>query len=284
MIDRRELETLGAEMSGEAMDLRARADEAFVDWGLLAGLTAKLVRQRGIRVLAISGSQGSGKSTLAAMLVRALSVEGVRASAVSIDDFYLSKKARRALAAAVHPLLVTRGVPGTHDHAWLAKLLRHHLADEAASVPRFDKATDDRSGEEVIDTDCLILEGWCVGVTCQEPEALALPINALEVIEDPDGVWRHWVNAQINHYKPIWEAVEFWVHLRVPDFAQVYEWRARQETDISPAHRMADAALKRFIQHYERLTRHLWRSPLSRPGLKVELDADHDVVSVQAVD
>ncbi len=284
MIDRRELETLGAEMSGEAMDLRARADEAFVDWALLAGLTAKLVRQRGIRVLAISGSQGSGKSTLAAMLVRALSVEGVRASAVSIDDFYLSKKARRALAAAVHPLLVTRGVPGTHDHAWLAKLLRHHLADEAASVPRFDKATDDRSGEEVIDTDCLILEGWCVGVTCQEPEALALPINALEVIEDPDGVWRHWVNAQINHYKPIWEAVEFWVHLRVPDFAQVYEWRARQETDISPAHRMADAALKRFIQHYERLTRHLWRSPLSRPGLKVELDADHDVVSVQAVD
>ena len=284
MIDRRELETLGAEMSGEAMDLRARADEAFVDWALLAGLTAKLVRQRGIRVLAISGSQGSGKSTLAAMLVRALSVEGVRASAVSIDDFYLSKKARRALAAAVHPLLVTRGVPGTHDHAWLAKLLRHHLADEAASIPRFDKATDDRSGEEVIDTDCLILEGWCVGVTCQEPEALALPINALEVIEDPDGVWRHWVNAQINHYKPIWEAVEFWVHLRVPDFAQVYEWRARQETDISPAHRMADAALKRFIQHYERLTRHLWRSPLSRPGLKVELDADHDVVSVQAVD
>ena len=82
-------------MSGEAMDLRARADEAFVDWGLLAGLTAKLVRQRGIRVLAISGSQGSGKSTLAAMLVRALSVEGVRASAVSIDDFYLSKKARK---------------------------------------------------------------------------------------------------------------------------------------------------------------------------------------------
>ena len=284
MIDRRELETLGAEMSGEAMDLRARADEAFVDWGLLAGLTAKLVRQRGIRVLAISGSQGSGKSTLAAMLVRALSVEGVRASAVSIDDFYLSKKARRALAAAVHPLLVTRGVPGTHDHAWLAKLLRHHLADEAASVPRFDKATDDRSGEEVIDTDCLILEGWCVGVTCQEPEALALPINALEVIEDPDGVWRHWVNAQINHYKPIWEAVEFWVHLRVPDFAQVYEWRARQEADLSPAHRMADATLKRFIQHYERLTRHLWRSPLSQPGLKVEIDAAHDVVSVQAVD
>ena len=284
MIDRRELETLGAEMSGEAMDLRARADEAFVDWALLAVLTAKLVRQGGIRVLAISGSQGSGKSTFAAMLVRALSVEGVRASAVSIDDFYLSKKARRALAAAVHPLLVTRGVPGTHDHAWLAKLLRHHLADEAASVPRFDKATDDRSGEEVIDTDCLILEGWCVGVTCQEPEALALPINALEVIEDPDGVWRHWVNAQINHYKPIWEAVEFWVHLRVPDFAQVYEWRARQEADLSPAHRMADATLKRFIQHYERLTRHLWRSPLSPPGLKVEIDAAHDVVSVQAVD
>ena len=34
---------------------------------------------------------------------------------LSIDDFYLTKAERNQLAQNIHPLLVTRGVPGTHD-------------------------------------------------------------------------------------------------------------------------------------------------------------------------
>ena len=34
---------------------------------------------------------------------------------ISIDDFYKTRKDRMILAKKVHPLLMTRGVPGTHD-------------------------------------------------------------------------------------------------------------------------------------------------------------------------
>jgi len=284
MIDRLELEKLGAAMTGEAMNLGDTIVQDFPDWGLVAGLTAKLIRQRKLRVIAISGSQGSGKSTLAASLVKALAKEKVRASAVSIDDFYLSKQTRADLASNVHPLLATRGVPGTHDHVWLTRILENHLAGQKITVPRFDKASDDRSAEEEIHADCLILEGWCVGVTSQESSAVEAPINALEADEDPRGIWRHWVNTQISHYTAAWEKIEFWLHLRVPDFDQVYEWRAQQESKLAASHRMNPRELRRFIQHYERLTRHLWNSPYQRPGLKVELNALHRVSAVQALD
>ena len=66
-------------------------------------------------LIGISGLQGSGKSTLAAQLVSAAERRGVAAITLSIDDFYLGRRARQHLARSVHPLLATRGVPGTHD-------------------------------------------------------------------------------------------------------------------------------------------------------------------------
>src|SRR5262245_54933917 len=67
------------------------------------------------KLLAIAGAQGSGKSTLSRLLSDELVRLGRRAVTFSLDDFYLTRREREALAAAVHPLLVTRGVPGTHD-------------------------------------------------------------------------------------------------------------------------------------------------------------------------
>ncbi|PID64738.1 MAG: kinase, partial [Gammaproteobacteria bacterium] len=65
--------------------------------------------------IGINGSQGSGKTTLADYLVMRLRQAGQHVCALSIDDFYLTKKQRQTLAQTVHPLLATRGVPGTHD-------------------------------------------------------------------------------------------------------------------------------------------------------------------------
>ena len=39
---------------------------------------------------------------------------------VSIDDFYLTRAERKKLGEQVHPLMETRGVPGTHDVQMLA--------------------------------------------------------------------------------------------------------------------------------------------------------------------
>src|SRR5512139_1667980 len=65
--------------------------------------------------VAITGAQGGGKTTLARVLTEELTRSGLSAVACSLDDFYLTHAQREALAQSVHPLLVTRGVPGTHD-------------------------------------------------------------------------------------------------------------------------------------------------------------------------
>ena len=67
-------------------------------------------------VLGISGAQGTGKSTLADFIREYLTVVHDRFTVVlSIVDLYLTRAQRQALAKNVHPLLGTRGMPGTHD-------------------------------------------------------------------------------------------------------------------------------------------------------------------------
>ena len=67
-------------------------------------------------ILGINGCQGSGKSTLAHYIRTILDSEHhICAEVLSIDDFYLSRQQRQHLANTVHPLLFTRGVPGTHN-------------------------------------------------------------------------------------------------------------------------------------------------------------------------
>ena len=48
-------------------------------------------------------------------LFRSLSPRFERAVTFSMDDLYLGRAARVDLARRIHPLLATRGVPGTHD-------------------------------------------------------------------------------------------------------------------------------------------------------------------------
>src|ERR1700754_1421990 len=86
------------------------------------------------RLLGVSALQGSGKSTAAAAMKRLAGERGVRAVSLSLDDFYLGHDARQALGREVHPLLATRGVPGTHDlHLLLSTL--DALVDPATHWP-----------------------------------------------------------------------------------------------------------------------------------------------------
>ena len=43
---------------------------------------------------------------------------------ISIDDFYKTRKERIILSKKIHPLLKTRGVPGTHDIDMMLNLFR----------------------------------------------------------------------------------------------------------------------------------------------------------------
>src|SRR5690606_5606704 len=124
---------------------------------------------------------------------------------ISLDDVYLTHDARQHLAATVHPLLQTRGVPGTHDVDLgvdtMTRLI-HAGAGDRTPLPRFDKAQDTqmpRNQWPVFEgpADVVIFEGWCVGARPQSDEALATPINALERDEDADGRWRGYVNGKL---------------------------------------------------------------------------------------
>jgi len=230
------------------------------DWrGLAAGL-ALAFAQTPCRTFGICGGQGAGKSTLSALLAQALQLQSVNALVLSLDDFYLTRAERQRLAEREHPLLATRGVPGTHDVGRLAEVLHEVLLPGRHRLPVFDKGRDDRSDDPFWfegPADTVILEGWCVGVAPEPDVRLVEPVNALERVEDPQGRWRGYVNICLREcYAPIWQQLDKLLYLAVPDIRAVLRWRGEQELERPPAMRMSTAQIARFVAHYERLT--LW--------------------------
>ena len=72
----------------------------------------------------VSGHQGSGKTTFTSEVKKKLTKKKLKVLVLSIDDFYFSKKDRNKLSKTISPLLVTRGVPGTHNLRHLKKVLK----------------------------------------------------------------------------------------------------------------------------------------------------------------
>ena len=219
--------------------------------------------------IGVSGAQGSGKTTLAALLPRLLASWELRTASLSVDDFYLSRSRRLELAESVHPLLATRGAPGTHDLDLLVSVLDEltRAGDgDSVSLPVFDKSVDDRIEPVAWDggrPDLILLEGWFVGIAPEAREELESPVNTLEAEEDPDGVWRRFVNDRLAEYHAsVFAPLDRLIFLCAPDFDSVYRWRGLQEKRLRESAGAAgsaimnEAQLRRFIGHYERLTRH----------------------------
>lgn len=230
-------------------------------------------------ILGLCGAQGSGKSTLATGLQALMEREGYRTTILSLDDLYLGRRARAQLAAEIHPLFRTRGVPGTHDVARGVALLEAAKAGESLLLPRFDKGQDEPLPEgEAIDgpADLLIFEGWCVGARPQAKADLAPPVNTLERDEDQDEIWRRHVNRQLRGpYAELFGWLDRLVLLAAPDFSVVRGWRGQQEEALlmRGADQAMDAAqLDRFVQHYERLTCHILAEMPTRADLLLPLD------------
>jgi D-glycerate 3-kinase len=239
-------------------------------------------------VVGLCGAQGSGKSTAAAALVEILQQDDLPAVALSIDDFYLPRAERMALAQSVHPLLITRGVPGTHDVELAQATIDSLAEDEPTLLPGFDKATDDRRPRSQWRTAqgplrVVILEGWCVGALPQTSAELAVPVNALERDEDPDGRWRGYVNAAlVGRYRSLFDRLSPLVLLAAPSFEVVRRWRGEQEQRLrerlqreggDASRVMDDVAIGRFIAHYERVTRHILAEMPLRADHLIQLDA-----------
>lgn len=246
-------------------------------------------------VIGVNGAQGSGKSTLCAFLEHALFPDlGLRVVTLSLDDLYLPHEARAELAREVHPLLATRGVPGTHDVALGCAILDSLRRGEGAALPRFSKAFDDRLPSDQWaaasgSPDLILFEGWCVGATPEPAEALATPVNRLEAEEDRDGVWRRRMNDHLaGTYAALFARLDRLVMLRPPSFDLVVKNRMLQERKLRerkvPGGRtMNDDEVRRFVSHYERLTRHMFRTLPATADILVTLDAGQSVTRIDGL-
>ena len=263
-------------------------DQPLCDW---------LIRQakckHGVFYFGICGAQGSGKSTLALKLKKVLAERGLNCSVLSLDDLYLSKARRQDLARKVHPLLATRGAPGTHDIEQglaLFDALDHWQDGDHLALPRFDKAADDTAEQAswpLINKrpNVLIFEGWCVGLGPQTEDELKPAANSLELERDTDGRWRRWVNQQLSSsYQTLFNRLDKLLFLEIPDWNSVLRWRVQQEQQtaaLALASRegiMTTQAIADFIQHYQRLSLHALDSLPKRADVLRRLGPDHQIL------
>lgn len=257
--------TTGAPAAGAEPDCETGAAKA------LEALIARHARPGHTPLIGIAGAQGSGKTILA----RAVAAR-IGAAAFSLDDVYLDRAARARLAADVHPLFAVRGPPLTHDLDLLAATvarLRAAGPDDRTPLPAFDKLTDAPApaGERPVFVGrpgAILIDGWLLGATAQGQTAqgqaaLVRPVNDLERVQDPDGVWRRAADAALaGPYRAAFATFDAILFLKAPSFDVVLDWRCEQEAgllgvapDALPPRRRAELAV--FIGHFERITRHM---------------------------
>ncbi len=240
------------------------------------------------RLYSITGLQGTGKSTIAAQLVALARERGLRAVALSIDDFYLDHDERVQLGRDVHPLLATRGPPGSHDVALACEVVDALRDGRPIQLPQFDKIADRRlprtDWPTVDGVDLVLFEGWFQRVPAQSPDALVEPVNALERDEDADGTWRRYCNDSLGRdYAPLWARLDRLLFLQGPGFDQVPEWRWQQECTLQAVNpgrmTMTRAEVMRFVQFFERVSRHGWQRLPGIADCTRQLDASRRVLA-----
>ena len=245
-------------------------------------------------IIGLNGAQGTGKSTLSTVLKIILEGDYTCSTAIiSLDDLYLPRADRKVLAETIHPLLQTRGVPGTHDTELGRQLLDALCSlkdNQRLKLPRFDKASDDRLPEINWETfngpaQVLIFEGWCVGSTASPEQDLLETINTLEAEEDSDRIWRRYVNHLLQTtYKQLFERIEKLILLQAPGFDCIHHWRWEQEQKLishskkSGARQVMDeTGIRRFIQHFERLTRQNLKQLPEIADIVMTLNSQHQI-------
>lgn len=252
-------------------------DLAFVDTVLDDALRS------GARVYGIAGLQGTGKSTLSAQVAALAKTRGMHVVVLSIDDFYLDHGQRQQLARDVHPLLATRGPPGTHDVPLACAVIDALRAGDRPQLPRFDKISDRQlpllQWPHADAADLVIFEGWFLQTPVQTDAELVEPLNTVEREEDGERIWRHYCNAALGRdYPALWRRIDRLLWLQGPGFDVVPEWRWQQEVTLQAANpdrvAMTRPQVERFVQFFERVSRQAQRTLPEIAQRTIRIDAD----------
>ena len=258
---------------------------------------SKRVNKKKPLIIGLAGGQGSGKTTISSILTLILQKYfKLNVFKVSIDDFYKTRKDRKSLSKNKHPLLMTRGVPGTHDIDLMLSFFKK-IKDKnfkSLQIPTFNKAIDDRCSKNLwhkIKTkpDVVIFEGWCVGAKPQLNSQLKKPVNTLEKVYDQRVKWRLHVNNQLKtKYKTLFNQLDGLLYLKAKNFNLLREWRLKQERKLWVQTKnkknlkiMSSGDVINFMQTYQRITQQMFKDAVKSSSIIMNLNSNHQIQSIK---
>jgi len=241
----------------------------------------------------LAGGQGTGKTTISSIIKIILEKYfKLKVFKISIDDFYKTRKERIALSKKVHPMLLTRGVPGTHDINMMLDFFKKSKAKKFKNMklPNFNKAIDDRFPKNKWNTinkrpDVIIFEGWCVGARAETNKTLKKSINSMEKANDHKLVWRKYVNQQLKtKYKKLYSQLNCMIYLKAKNFSLLQKWRLKQEhklwlkTKKKGGHKiMSKGDVINFMQTYQRITQNMFKNMPKYASIILNLNSNHQI-------
>ena len=244
----------------------------------------------------LAGGQGTGKTTISSLLEIILrKYFKLNVFKISIDDFYRTRKERFNLSKKVHPLLMTRGAPGTHDIKIMLDFFRKSKTKKFKSfkLPKFNKAIDDRCKKNQWYTikkrpDVVIFEGWCVGARAEKNSTIKKSINSLEKANDAQLIWRNYVNKQLKtKYKKLYDQLDCLVYLKAKNFSLLQKWRLIQEKKLWLKNKnkktnnkiMSKGDVINFMQTYQRVTQNMFKFAPRYASIILNLNSNHQIKS-----
>ena len=258
----------------------------------LTSYFSSIIQNKKTMIFGFSGGQGSGKSSMTILLNHILNkYTSIKSLTLSIDDFYLSKLERNELAKKIHPMCKTRGVPGTHNIDKLIQtisLLTNNNNTKEVLLPAFSKVDDDYVPINKWKTykgrpDIIFLEGWCIGAVPIKTKNWLPPLNILEKRLDPKGEWGKWSNHELGKkYQDLFSLIDLLIMIRLPSMEHVYKSRWIQEKTLKKINKGEKGSSKNkiyeFVMHFERLTKHMFKTLPSYADLIIERDLDFNYV------
>jgi len=248
-------------------------------------------------ILGLSGGQGIGKTTISSIITLILKKYfKLNIFKISIDDFYKTRKERFLLSKKIHPLLMTRGVPGTHDINIMLNFFKRVKKNNFKSLklPKFDKAIDDRCKKSSWYTikkrpDIIIFEGWCVGAMAQKNSMLKKSINSLEKTNDQNLIWRKFVNNQLKtKYKKLFRQLDSVLYLKAKNFDLLIKWRLKQEKKLKLKTKnkknlkiMNQKEVINFMQTYQRITQQMFKDTSKYASIIMSLNKNHQIQKIK---
>ena len=258
---------------------------------------SKKAKKKNPLIIGLSGGQGSGKTTISSILSLILKKYfKLKVFKISIDDFYKTKKQREILSKNKHSLLLTRGVPGTHDIKIMLDFFRKIKTKNFKSLklPKFNKANDDRYKKKhwyklKSRPDVVIFEGWCVGAKPQSLRLLKKPINAIEKAYDKSLKWRRFVNLQLKtNYNKLYSQLDSLLYLKVKNFNLLKKWRIKQEEKLWLKAKsrknlkiMNKKEVINFMQTYQRITEQMFKDAPKYSSIIMNLNKNHQIHKIK---